>query len=73
MKKKKRKKQRIRYIKVNHFKRTVRLISFHNGLFDFFFFFFLTPECRLPGKKRDSSVDGIFNSIYLGNRREKRK
>ena len=72
-KKTKTKKQRIRQIKVNYFKSTVRLISFHNGLFDFFFFFFLTPECRLPGKRRDSSVDRIFNSIYLGNRREKRK
>ena len=28
---------------------------------------FLTPECRLPGKRRDSLVDGIFNGIYLGN------
>ena len=40
-------------MKVNYFKSTVRLNSFHNGLFDFLF----TPECRLPGKRRDSLVD----------------
>ena len=66
----KKKQQRIRQIKVNYLKSTVRLISFHNGLFDFFF---LSPECRLLGKRRDSLVDRIFNGIYLGKRRANRE
>ena len=67
----KKKQQRIRQIKVNYLKSTVRLISFHNGLFDFSFF--LSPECRLPRQRRDSLVDRIFNGIYLGKRRENRE
>ena len=52
-------------MKVNYFKSTVRLNSFHNGMFDFSFY------TRMKGKRRDSLVDRIFNCIYLDKQRGK--
>ena len=59
-------------MKLNYFKSTVRLNSFHNGFHNCLIFLF-TRERQLPEKRRDSLVDRIINGIYLEKQQEKRK
>ena len=54
-------------MKVNYLKAQFGSIHFTTDCLIFVF----TPECQLPGKRRDSLVDRIFNCIYLDKQQGK--